>query len=84
MLITALSGNTLIESSVGATPLTSNSALPVTVPNAALIMTLPSLTPKTSPVAETVAIEVSLEDQVTKLLMSKVLPSEYSPVAIKL
>jgi len=51
-------------------------------PEVAVIVVLPAAIPVASPAALTAATLVWLDDHVTLLVMFRVLPSEYTPVAV--
>ena len=58
-------------------------AVPDITPEVAVIVAVPIDKPVATPVARMVAVKVLFEDQVTLLVIFKLVPSEYVPVAIK-
>lgn len=73
-MIEALGGVTLMELRVGLG--TATVAVPVTAPNAALIVAFPAAAPVARPLLLMVAIAVLEDDQVTELLIFPIVPSE--------
>jgi hypothetical protein len=79
-VIDALVGLTAIERKFATVTVTL--VEPLIVTEVAVMLTVPYETPDTKPPFDTVATEVSSEDQLTEPVMFFVLPSSYVPVAV--